>query len=229
MKHPRTAAEPVRAPYEDDEDEGVIYIPVPRVYERTERGERMYDLYSRLLLDRIILINREFDDRLANVVTAQLLFLESQDPEKPINIYINSPGGVITSGLAIYDTMQLVKPVVSTTVIGQAASMGAAILLAGAKGHRHALPNARIMIHQPSGGSRGVSVDIEIQTREMIRVRERLYEIMAFHTGRSVEEITKACMRDNFMSPEEARDFGLIDHVVESKKQMAALDAANKN
>lgn len=210
-----------RAPYEDDEDEGIIYIPVPRVHEQTERGTRVFDLYSRLLLDRIVLINREFDDRLANLVTAQLLFLESQDPEKPIHIYINSPGGVITSGMAIYDTMQLVRPKVTTTVIGQAASMGAVILLAGEKGERRALPNARIMIHQPSGGSRGVSTDIEIQTREMIRVRENLYEVMARHTGRTVDEIVAACDRDNFMSPEEAKDFGIIDAVVEPKKKGA--------
>jgi len=175
-------------------------------------------LYSRLLLDRIVLINREFDDRLASLVTAQLLFLESQDAEKPINIYINSPGGVITSGMAIYDTMQLIKPEVSTTVIGQAASMGAVILLAGAHGKRYALPNSRIMIHQPSGGSRGTSIDIEIQTRETVRVRERLYEVMAEHTGRSVEEIFKACDRDNFMEPQEALDFGIIDEIVKPKK-----------
>jgi ATP-dependent Clp protease protease subunit len=203
---------------DEDDDDGVYYIPIPRIIEQTERGERVFDLYSRLLLDRIVLINREFDDRLANVVTAQLLFLQTQDPDKPINIYINSPGGVITSGMAIYDTMQLIKPEVSTTVIGQAASMGAVILLAGARGKRFALPNARIMIHQPSGGSRGTSIDIEIQTRETIRVRESLYQIMASHTGRTPEEIFEACRRDNFMSPAEARDFGIIDEVVAPKK-----------
>jgi len=196
----------------------VYYIPIPRIIEQTERGERVFDLYSRLLVDRIILINREFDDRMANLVTAQLLFLESQDPEKQINIYINSPGGVITDGMAIYDTMQLLKANVSTTVIGQAASMGAVILLAGQKGMRYALPNARIMIHQPSGGSRGTSVDIEIQTRETIRVRESLYKLMAMHTGRTEEEIYEACLRDNFMSPEEAKDFGIIDEIVVPKK-----------
>ncbi len=208
----------IRSPYQDDEDDEYYVIPVPRIVEQTERGERVFDLYSRLLLDRIILINREFDDRLANLVTAQLLFLQSQDAEKPINIYINSPGGVISSGMAIYDTMQFVKPEISTTVIGQAASMGAVILLAGAKGKRHALPNARIMIHQPSGGTRGTSVDIEIHTRETIRVRKQLYEIMAEHTGRTVRQITAACDRDNFMSPEEAKDYGIIDEIVDSRK-----------
>ncbi len=206
------------SPYADWDDDDIYYIPVPRIIEETERGERVFDLYSRLLVDRIVLINRDFDDRLANLVTAQLLFLQSQDPDKPISIYINSPGGVITSGLAIYDTMQLIKSEVSTTVIGQAASMGAVILLAGAKGKRFALPNARIMIHQPSGGSRGTSADIEIQTHEMIRVRERLYELMAYHTGHTVEEITEACDRDRFMSPEEAKDFGIIDDIVMPKK-----------
>lgn len=210
-------------PVAHDEDE-VYYIPVPRVFEQTERGERIFDLYSRLLLDRIILINREFDDRLSNLVCAQLLFLQSQDPDKPINIYINSPGGSITAGLAIYDTMQLVKPQVSTTVIGEAASMGAVILLAGADGQRHALPNARIMIHQPSGGTRGVSLDIEIHTREIVRLRERLYEIMADHTGQSVDEIQKACLRDHFMDAQEALDFGIIDEIVTFKKQLEAKE-----
>ncbi len=208
----------IRAPYTDDEDDEYYAIPVPRVIEQTERGERVFDLYSRLLVDRIVLINREFDDRLANLVTAQLLFLQSQDPEKPINIYINSPGGVISSGMAIYDTMQFVKPEISTTVIGQAASMGAVILLAGSKGRRYALPNSRIMIHQPSGGSRGTSVDIEIQTRETVRVRERLYDLMAEHTGRTAKEIKNACDRDNFMSPEEAKEFGIVDEIVDSRK-----------
>jgi len=209
-------------PLAQDEDE-IYYIPVPRVIEQTDRGERVFDLYSRLLVDRIVLINREFDDRLANLVTAQLLFLQSQEPDKPISLYINSPGGVITSGLAIYDTMQFVRPEVSTIVIGEAASMGAVILLAGAAGKRYSLPHARIMIHQPSGGSRGTSIDIEIQTREMIRVRERLYEIMARHCNKTVEEITIACDRDRFMTPEEARDFHIIDEIVASKKQIPEL------
>lgn len=217
-----SSAPPIRA---DEDDDEVYYIPVPRIIEQTERGERVFDLYSRLLVDRIILINREFDDRLAALVTAQLLFLQSQDPDKPISIYINSPGGIITSGLAIYDTMQLIKPEVSTTVIGMAASMGAVILLAGSKGKRYALPNARIMIHQPSGGAQGTSIEVEIQTREMQRVRERLYQIMADHTGRSVDEILKACDRDNYMSPEQARDFGIIDEVVTSKKRDKAVIA----
>ncbi|MDK2971498.1 MAG: ATP-dependent Clp protease, protease subunit [Candidatus Sumerlaeota bacterium] len=215
----RTAALASSAPRsDDDDDDGIIYIPVPRVIEETERGERVFDLYSRLLVDRIILINRDFDDRLANLVTAQLLFLESQDADKPISMYINSPGGVISSGMAIYDTMQLIKPSISTTVIGQAASMGAVILLAGAKGSRYALPNARIMIHQPSGGSHGTSTDIEIQTQEMMRIRESLYTIMANHTGHTVDEIKDACDRDNFMSPEEAIEFGIIDSILPPKK-----------
>jgi len=201
-----------------EDDDGPIMIPVPRVIEQTEKGERAYDLFSRLLLDRIVLINREFDDRLSNLVTAQLLFLQSQDPEKPINIYLNSPGGVVTSGLAIYDTMELVKPPIYTTVIGQAASMGAVILLAGEKGHRAALPNARVMIHQPSGGSRGTSIDIEIQTRETVRIRETLYKIMAQHTGKTEEEVFEACKRDRFMTPEEAKDFGIIDEILVPKK-----------
>jgi ATP-dependent Clp protease protease subunit len=209
-------------PLAQDDDE-VYYIPVPRIIEQTDRGERVFDLYSRLLVDRIVLINREFDDRLANLVTAQLLFLQSQDPDKPVSIYINSPGGVITSGLAIYDTMQFIRPEVSTIVIGEAASMGAVILLSGAEGKRYSLPHARIMIHQPSGGSRGTSVDIEIQTREMIRVRERLYEIMAKHCRKTVEEISKACDRDRFMTPEEAKEFHIIDEIFTSKKQIPEL------
>lgn len=202
--------------YDDDDD--VIYIPVPRVIEQTDRGERVFDLFSRLLCDRIIMLNREFDDRMANLITAQLLFLESQDPEKPIHIYINSPGGVITSGMAIYDTMQLIKPKISTTVMGLAASMGSFILLAGEKGQRFALPNSQIMIHQPSGGSRGTSMDIEIHTNEIVRVRESLYGLMAKHTGRTIEEVHKACERDNNMSAEEAKEFGLIDEIVTPKK-----------
>ncbi|MDX1972961.1 MAG: ATP-dependent Clp protease proteolytic subunit [Candidatus Sumerlaeia bacterium] len=203
---------------DDDDDDGVIYIPVPRIIEQTDRGERVFDLFSRLLVDRIVMINREFNDRMANLITAQLLFLESQDPEKPIHLYINSPGGVVTSGLAIYDTMQFIRPKISTTVIGLAASMGAVILQAGAAGQRFALPNARIMIHQPSGGSRGTSIDIEIQTRETVRIRETLYRIIAKHTGRTEEEVFKACDRDNNMSPEEAREFGLIDEIIVPKK-----------
>jgi len=212
----------LRPRMDDDDDDGYYIIPVPRIIESTERGERVFDLYSRLLVDRIVLINREFDDRLANLVTAQLLFLQSQDAQKPVNIYVNSPGGVITSGMAIYDTMRFMTCEVSTTVIGEACSMGAVILLAGAKGKRFSLPSARIMIHQPSGGSRGTSVDIEIQTRETVRVRERLYEVMAHHTGRTVEEIVAACDRDNFMTPEQAREFGIIDEIVVPRK-IAAL------
>ena len=227
MAAPSRFAGGVRQPVNWDDDE-VYYIPVPRVYEQTERGERVFDLYSRLLLDRIILINREFDDRLSNLVCAQLLFLQSQDPEKPISIYLNSPGGSVTAGMAIYDTMQLVNPAVSTTVIGEAASMGAVILLAGASGQRYSLPNSRIMIHQPSGGSHGASSDIEIHTQELIRLRAQLYKIMAVHTGKTVEEITEACKRDYFMSAEEARDFGIIDEIVTFKKQIEQKDKEKK-
>lgn len=214
----RAISKGLPVPIAEDDDGEIIYIPVPRIIEQTDRGERVFDLFSRLLVDRIIMLNRDFNDRMANLITAQLLFLESQDPEKPIHIYINSPGGVVTSGLAIYDTMQLIKSPISTTVMGQAASMGSFILLAGDKGQRFALPNARIMIHQPSGGSGGTSMDIEIQTRETVRIRETLYNIMAKHTGRTFDEVFKACERDNFMSPEEAKEFGLIDQVVSPKK-----------
>lgn len=200
---------------EDDDDAPSYIVPVPTIYESTERGERRFDLYSRLLLDRIIVLSRAIDDRVANLVTAQLLFLESQDPEKDISIYINSPGGSITAGMGIYDTMRTIKCDVSTTVIGQAASMGSFLLLAGTKGKRFALPNSRIMIHQPSGGWRGQATDLAIHMEEMRRIRKMVYGLMAEHTGRTFEEVDAASERDNFMSPQQALDFGIIDAVVD--------------
>ena len=194
------------------------YMPVPYVVEQTHRGERSYDIYSRLLKDRIIMLGTEIDDEVANVVVAQMLFLESEDPDKDINVYVNSPGGSVTAGLAIYDTMQYVKPAVSTICVGQAASMGALLLLAGAKGKRFALPNARIMIHQPAGGVKGQAVDIDIQAREILRMRAKLNEIIVKHTGQSLERIEKDTDRDYFMGPVEAKQYGIIDEVVVQKK-----------
>ncbi|QTX31183.1 ATP-dependent Clp endopeptidase proteolytic subunit ClpP [Aminithiophilus ramosus] len=190
---------------------------IPYVVEQTGRGERSYDIYSRLLKDRIIFLGDEIDDHLANVVVAQLLFLESEDPDKDVSLYINSPGGVITSGLAIYDTMQYVKCPISTICIGQAASMAAVLLAGGAKGKRIALPNARVMIHQPLGGARGQAADIEIQAREIIRARQRLNEILCHHTGQSMDKIQIDTDRDNFMSAEEAVTYGLIDRIIENR------------
>ncbi|MBL9038342.1 MAG: ATP-dependent Clp endopeptidase proteolytic subunit ClpP [Archangium sp.] len=200
------------------------YMPVPYVVEQTHRGERSYDIYSRLLKDRIIMLGTEVDDDVANLVTAQLLFLESEDPDKDINIYINSPGGSVTAGLAIYDTMQYVKPQVSTICIGQAASMGAVLMCAGAKGKRFALPNARIMIHQPLGGARGQSKDMEIQVAEMLRLRKALYDILSKHSGHAYERIEKDCDRDFFMGASEAKQYGLIDEVVSQKKVTPPAD-----
>ncbi len=185
----------------------------PTVVETTHRGERVWDLYARLLRDRIIMLGTEIDDDVANGVTAQLLFLESEDPEKDITMYINSPGGSVTAGLAIYDTMQYVRCNVATVCTGQAASMGAVLLAAGAKGKRSALPNSRIMIHQPLGGARGQARDMKIQVQEMTRLERVLYEILASATGHSVEKIEKDCDRDNFMSAPEAKVYGLIDIV----------------
>lgn len=190
---------------------------VPYVIEQTGRGERSYDIYSRLLKDRIIFLGSEVNDQVANVITAQLLFLESDDPEKDIFFYINSPGGAVTAGLAIYDTMQYIRPDVSTVCIGQAASMGAFLLSAGAKGKRVALRNARIMIHQPMGGFQGQVTDVEIHAREMLRMKDTLNKSLAEHTGKDVEEISKDCERDYFMSASEAKDYGLIDNVVVSR------------
>ncbi|MBR4353802.1 MAG: ATP-dependent Clp endopeptidase proteolytic subunit ClpP [Kiritimatiellae bacterium] len=187
---------------------------IPYVVEQTGRGERTYDIYSRLLLDRIVFISGEVNDEMANAVCAQLLFLQSQDAEKEIHCYINSPGGSVTAGLAIYDTMQYVKCPVATYCIGQAASMGAVLLTAGAKGKRFALPNARIMIHQPWGGAEGKASDIEITAREIIRLKEKLNEILAKHSGRKFEDVVRDTDRDHFMSAQEAVDWGLIDQVL---------------
>ena len=188
------------------------YVPI--VVEQSNRGERAYDIYSRLLKDRIVFIGGPIDDNVANLVIAQLLFLESEDPDKDIHIYINSPGGVVTAALAMYDTMQYVKPDVSTICIGQAASAGALLLAAGAKGKRYALPNSRIMIHQPLGGAQGQATDIEIHAREILRMREHLNEILVHHTGQSMEKIQNDTERDFFMSSELAKEYGLIDAVV---------------
>jgi len=187
---------------------------VPYVVEQTGKGERSYDIYSRLLLDRIVFISGEVTDEMANAVVAQLLFLQSQDATKRINVYVNSPGGSVTAGLAIYDTMQFVTCPVATYCIGQAASMGAVLLAAGEKGMRHALPNARIMIHQPWGGAEGKASDIEITAREILRLKERLNEILAFHSGKPVDEVVKDTDRDHFMSAEEACEWGIVDKVV---------------
>ena len=187
---------------------------VPMVVEQTNRGERSYDIYSRLLQDRIVLLSGEVNDESANLIVAQLLFLQAQDPKKTINMYINSPGGSVTAGLAIYDTMQFISCPVATYCIGQAASMGAVLLTAGAKGKRFALPNARIMIHQPWGGAEGKASDIEITAREIIRLKEKLNRILADNTGRPLEEIERDTERDNFMTAEQALAYGLIDRVV---------------
>ncbi len=188
---------------------------IPYVIERTGRGERSYDIYSRLLKDRIIMLSGEINDAVASSIVAQLLFLEAEDPDKDIYLYINSPGGVITSGLSIYDTMNYIKPDVATICIGQAASMGAFLLSSGAKGKRYALPHARIMIHQPLGGAQGQATDIEIQAKEILRLKKILNEILAQNTGQSVKKIARDTERDFFMSAEEAKEYGLIDQVLE--------------
>tara|TARA_B110000238_G_scaffold192161_1_gene227198 strand:+ start:1412 stop:2023 length:612 start_codon:yes stop_codon:yes gene_type:complete len=190
---------------------------VPMVVEQTNKGERAYDIYSRLLKERIIFLVGPINDSVASLVTAQLLFLESEDPKKDINLYINSPGGLVTAGLGIYDTMQYVKPDISTLCIGQAASMGSFLLAAGKKGKRFSLPNSRIMVHQPSAGFQGQATDIEIHANEVLALKKRLNEIYSNHTDKSVEDIKKALERDNFMTPEVAKDFGLIDEVVEKR------------
>jgi ATP-dependent Clp protease, protease subunit len=187
---------------------------IPTIVEQTARGERAYDLYSRLLRDRIIFLGSTIDDLVASLVTAQLLFLEADNPEKDIFLYINSPGGSVTAGMAIYDTMQYVRPDVSTLCVGQAASMGALLLTAGAKGKRHALPHARIMIHQPWGGVEGQATDISIHAREILRVREELNQILSHHTGRPMEQIARDTERDNFLSSQQAAEYGLIDQVI---------------
>ncbi|MEY4199106.1 MAG: ATP-dependent Clp protease proteolytic subunit ClpP [Verrucomicrobiota bacterium] len=196
---------------------------VPMVVEQTGRGERGYDIYSRLLIDRIVFLGTPVDDMVANVIIAQLLFLQMNDPKKDIHLYINSPGGSVTAGLAIYDTMQFMTCDVNTYCIGQAASMGAVLLCGGTKGKRYALPNANIMIHQVLGGAEGQASDVEIRVKYMLKLKQRLNEIIAKHTGQPVDVVEKACDRDNFMSSEEAKAFGLVDEVVASRKQIPGL------
>ena len=190
---------------------------VPMVVEQTSRGERAYDIYSRLLKERVVFLVGPVDDYMANVIVAQLLFLESENPDKDINLYINSPGGVVTAGLAIYDTMQFIKPDVSTICVGQAASMGSFLLAAGAKGKRYCLPNSRIMIHQPSGGFQGMASDIAIHAKEILAIKSRLNETLAKHTGRTVEQIERDVDRDNFMNAADAKAYGIVDAVLEQR------------
>lgn len=200
---------------------------VPMVVETTNRGERAYDIYSRLLKERIIFLTGPIEDHAASLICAQLLFLESENPTKDISFYINSPGGIVTSGLAVYDTIRYIRPDVSTVCIGQAASMGSLLLAAGAAGKRYALPNARIMVHQPSGGFQGQATDIEIHAREIINLRKRLNEIYVEHTGQSLETIENAVERDKFMTPEEAKDFGIVDEVVTRRPDSGDGEAAS--
>jgi ATP-dependent Clp protease protease subunit len=190
------------------------------VVEQSSRGERSYDIYSRLLKDRIIFLGTAINDEVANLLIAQLLFLESEDPEKDINFYVNSPGGVVTAGMAVYDTMQYIKPDIATVCIGQAASMGAVLLAAGSQGKRYALPNARILIHQPMGGFQGQASDIAIQAQEILRMKETLNQILSFHTGRKLEKIATDTDRDYFMSSPEAKEYGLIDHVITNRDDL---------
>jgi ATP-dependent Clp protease protease subunit len=195
---------------------------VPMVVEQTARGERAYDIYSRLLKDRVVFVVGPIDDYMANLVVAQLLFLESENPEKDVHLYINSPGGIVTAGLSIYDTMQFIKPDVSTICLGQAASMGSLLLAGGTKGKRYCLPHSRIMIHQPSGGFQGQASDIDIHAREVLKLRVRLNEILAKHTGQTVERIERDSDRDNFMDADAAVEYGLIDTVLEKRAEAAA-------
>ncbi len=192
---------------------------VPMVVEQTGRGERAYDIYSRLLKDRIVFIGSAIDDMVANLVIAQILFLQMEDPNKEISIYLNSPGGSVTAGLAIYDTMQFVKPDVATYCVGQAASMGALLLTAGTKGKRYSLPHARIMIHQPWGGAQGAAADISIQAQEILRLKDDINELLAFHTGQPKDKVAKDSDRDFFMSADEAKGYGLVDEVIQGKKK----------
>ncbi|MDZ7667797.1 MAG: ATP-dependent Clp endopeptidase proteolytic subunit ClpP [Desulfotignum sp.] len=198
---------------------------IPMVVEQSNRGERAYDIYSRLLKDRIIFLGSAIDSEIANLIVAQLLFLESEDPEKDISFYINSPGGVVTAGLAVYDTMQYIKPDVATVCIGQAASMGALLLAAGAPKKRFSLPNARILIHQPLGGAQGQAADIKIQATEILRMKDMLNEIMAYHTGQKIEKIALDTDRDFFMSGEEAKTYGIVDRVVADRSQLEKVEA----
>lgn len=198
---------------------------VPVVVEQTSRGERSFDIFSRLLRERIVFVTDQIEDNMASLIVAQLLFLESENPSKPISMYINSPGGVVTAGLAIHDTMQYIKPRVSTVCVGQAASMGSFLLAAGEPGMRIALPNARIMVHQPSGGARGMAADIEIQAREILRMRKRLNALYAKYTGKTLDEIEKAMDRDTFLEADEAMAFGIVDKVFESRPESEAAAA----
>ena len=191
---------------------------VPMVVEQTSRGERAFDIYSRLLKERVIFLVGQVEDHMANLIVAQMLFLESENPEKDIHLYINSPGGAVTAGLSIYDTMQFIKPDVSTMCLGQASSMGAFLLAAGAKSKRFCLPNARTMIHQPSGGAQGQATDIHIQSQEILKMKRKLNELLAHHTGQSVDKITEDTERDNFMDAEESKVYGLIDEVLDKRK-----------
>ncbi|WP_423803777.1 ATP-dependent Clp endopeptidase proteolytic subunit ClpP [Paremcibacter congregatus] len=199
---------------------------VPMVVEQTSRGERSFDIFSRLLKERIIFLTGQVNDQVAGLITAQLLFLEAENPKKDISFYINSPGGVVTSGMGIYDTMQYIRPKVSTICIGQACSMGSLLLAAGEPGLRYSLPNSRIMVHQPSGGAQGQATDIEIQAREILSLRERLNDIYVKHTGQTLEKIQNALERDTFMSPQEAKDFGLVDEIFESRVTTESSDAS---
>ncbi|MBI4410827.1 MAG: ATP-dependent Clp endopeptidase proteolytic subunit ClpP [Gemmatimonadetes bacterium] len=200
----------------------------PYVIERTSRGERSYDIFSRLLMDRIVFLGSPVDENVANIIIAQLLFLEAEDPEKDIYVYVNSPGGSVYAGLAIYDTLQYLRAPVATMCMGMAASMGALLLAAGAKGKRSALPNSRIMIHQPSGGSQGTAADIEIQAKEILFARERINHILSKHTGQTVEKIAEDVDRDRFMSPLEAKEYGIIDHVVSHKGEVVEVSRDHK-
>lgn len=199
---------------------------IPMVIDQSSRGERAYDIYSRLLKDRIVFLGTAMNDEVANLLIAQFLFLESEDPDKDINFYINSPGGIVTSGLAVYDTMQYIKPDVTTVCIGQAASMGALLLTAGTKGKRYSLPNSRIMIHQPMGGFQGQASDIEIQAREILRMKEALNDILKHHTGKNLKQIQKDTDRDYFMSGPEAKAYGIIDHVIRNRDDLDNIVAA---
>jgi ATP-dependent Clp protease protease subunit len=197
---------------------------IPMVIEQSSRGERAYDIYSRLLKDRIIFLGTAMNDEVANLLIAQLLFLESEDPDKDINFYVNSPGGIVTAGLAVYDTMQYIKPDIATVCIGQAASMGAVLLTAGTKGKRYSLPNSRILIHQPMGGFQGQASDIEIQAKEILRMKETLNQILVRHTGKDLSQIQNDTDRDFFMSGEEAKEYGIIDHVIKNRDDLNKLE-----
>jgi len=201
---------------------------IPMVIEQSSRGERAFDIYSRLLKDRIIFIGTAINDEVANLLVAQLLFLESEDPDKDINFYINSPGGVVTAGMAIYDTMQYIKPDIATVCIGQAASMGALLLAAGTKGKRYSLPNSRIMVHQPMGGAQGQASDIAIQAKEILRMKDTINDILAKHTGQAIERIRLDTDRDFFMAGDEAQEYGLIDHVISSRDDLDKLEKSEE-